>query len=159
MAQTATLPTSALRDFTPDENKAVFRRYIDELWNRGNIAIIDELMHPDLYCHPPSFQGDTYKRDMPGIIQAFHKAFPAGAFTFKIEEMIAEGDKVAVWLSFSGTQKDEFCGVASTGKTLKFDVLGYYRFSGGKIIEVRKLNVGHNHDFISAMGIREQLGG
>ena len=158
MPQTAAQTTSALRDLTPNENKAIFRRYIDELWNQGNIAIIDDIMHPDLHCHPPSFQGHTHKADMPGIIQAFHRAFPAGRFTFTIEEMIAEGDKVAVWLSFSGAQKDEFCGVPSTGKTLKFDVLGYYRFAGGKIIEVRKLNVGHNHDFISAMGIREQLG-
>ncbi len=157
MAQTAALTASALRDLTPDGNKAVFMRYIDELWNQGKFDIIDEIMHDDLYCHPPSFQGPTYKADMLGIIKAFHKAFPAGRFTFVIKEMIAEGDKVAVWLTFSGVQKDEFCGVASTGKTLKFDVLGYYRFSGGKIIEVRKLNVGPNHDFISAMGIREQL--
>ena len=50
-----------------------------------------------------------------------------------------------------------FGGVAPAGKTLKFNVLGYYRFKEGKIIECRKHNVGQNHDFISAMGIREQL--
>ena len=82
MPQTAAQTTSALRDLTPNENKAIFRRYIDELWNQGNIAIIDDIMHPDLHCHPPSFQGHTYKADMPGIIQAFHRAFPAGRFTF-----------------------------------------------------------------------------
>ena len=155
-------PASSLRnDVTEPEterNKAVFRRYIDELWNQGRLDIIDEIMHEDLFCHPPSFQGDTYKRDMPGIIEAFHKAFPKGGFTFAIEQMIAEGDKVAVWLSFKGTQQDTFCGVESSGKMLTFDVLGYYRFLDGKIVEVRKHNVGHNHDFVSAMGIREQLG-
>jgi steroid delta-isomerase-like uncharacterized protein len=156
MSQTA---TAAMELSTQDLNKAVFRRYIDELWNEGRIEIIDEIMHDDLYCHPPSFQGDTYKADMPGIIEAFHKAFPKGGFTFVIEEMFAADDKVAVWLSFKGRQQDEFCGVPSSGKTLNFDVLGYYRFAEGRIIEVRKLNVGHNHDFISAMGIREQLGG
>ena len=57
MPQTAAQTTSALRDLTPNENKAIFRRYIDELWNQGNIAIIDDIMHPDLHCHPPSFQG------------------------------------------------------------------------------------------------------
>ncbi len=157
MAQTADEATRALRDLTPEENKAVYRRYIDELWNQGKIEIIDEILHDDVYYHEPSFQGATYKADMRGIIESFHKAFPAGGFTFKIEEMIAEDDLVFVWLSFSGEQKGEFCGVEPAGKTLKFNVLGYYRFSGGKIIECRKHNVGHNHDFISAMGIREQL--
>ena len=55
-------------------------------------------------------------------------------------------------------QQDEFCGAKSSRKNLKLDVLGYYRFAEGKIIEVRKLSAGPNHDFISAMGIREQLG-
>lgn len=158
MAQSASAAREAMKATAEETNKAIFRRYIDELWNQGHIEIIDEIMADELFCHPPSFQGDTYKRDMPGIIEAFHRAFPKGGFKFVIEEMIAEGDKVAVWLSFEGKQQEEFCGVPSSGKTLAFDVLGYYRFAGGKIIEVRKNNVGRNHDFISAMGIREQLG-
>ena len=156
--ESAAAVTNELNAPIEDQNKAVFQRYIEELWNQGKTEIIDEIMHDDLFCHPPSFDGKTYKGDMAGIIEAFHAAFPAGRFTFTINEMIAEGDKVAVWLAFNGQQKGEFCGVPSSGKTLTFDVLGYYRFSGGKIIEVRKLNVGHNHDFISAMGIHEQLG-
>lgn len=158
MGQSARAASTAPEASVCETNKAVFRRYIDELWNLGRTEIIDEIMHDELFCHPPSFQGDTYKADMPGIIERFHKAFPKGGFSFVIEEMFAEHDKVAVWLSFRGEQKDEFCGVPSSGKTLTFDVLGYYRFSEGKIIEVRKLNVGHNHDFVSAMGVREQLG-
>jgi predicted ester cyclase len=158
MTQLATAEQSNSYQTIEDQNKAVFRRYIDELWNAGKVEIIDEIMHDDLFCHQPSFQGDTRKVDMTGIIEAFHKAFPAGGFTFVIEEMIAEGDKVAVWLSFIGKQENEFCGVPSSGKTLSFNVLGYYRFLGSKIIEVRKNNVGSNHDFISAMGIHEQLG-
>lgn len=159
MAQPADQMTGELGNLSPAENKIVYRRYIDQLWNAGDISVIDEILHDDLYYHEPSFQGETRKADMAGIIQSFHKAFPAGAFTFKIEEMIAEDDLVFVWLSFIGEQKDEFCGVPSSGKTLKFNVLGYYRFAEGKIIECRKHNVGRNHDFISAMGIREQLGG
>ena len=158
MATPATEVTGTLSDLTPEENKAVFRRYIDELWNAGKIEVIDEILHDDVFYHEPSFQGATRKADMSGIIESFHKAFPAGAFTFKIEELIAEDDLVFTWLSFVGEQKDEFCGVPSSGKTLKFNVLGYYRFAEGKIIECRKHNVGENHDFISAMGIREQLG-
>ena len=82
---------------------------------------------------------------------------PAAAID-KIDEMIADDDLVFVQLSFVGEQHDEFCGVPSSSKTLKFKVLGWYRFKEGKIIECRKHNVGENHDFISAMGIREQLG-
>jgi steroid delta-isomerase-like uncharacterized protein len=158
MATSVTQVSGTLGNLTPAENKVVYRRYIDELWNAGKIETIDEIIHDDVLYHEPSFQGPTRKADMAGIIESFHRAFPAGAFTFTIEEMIAEDDLVFVWLAFTGDQKGEFCGVPSSGKTLKFNVLGYYRFAEGKIIECRKHNVGQNHDFISAMGIREQLG-
>ena len=157
MAQASAAVTPASHDLSPKGNKAVFRRYIDELWNEGKLEVLDEIIHRDCYYHEPSFQGPTYYADMPGIIEGFHKAFPDRCFTFKIEEMIAEDDLVFVWLSFTGEQKGEFCGVAPAGKTLKFNVLGYYRFKERKIIECCKHKVGQNHDFISAMGIREQL--
>ena len=150
--------TSPTPDLSPEENKTVYRRYIDELWNAGKVEVIDEIVHRDCFYHQPSFQDPTRFEDMAGIIQGFHKAFPDGSFTFTIDEMIADDDLVFVQLSFVGKQHGEFCGVPSSGKTLKFKVLGWYRFKAGKIIECRKHNVGDNHDFISAMGIREQLG-
>ena len=150
--------TSLSPDLSPEENKVVYCRYIDELWNGGKTEVIDEIIHHDCYYHEPSFQGPTRYEDMAGIIEGFHKAFPNGSFMFKIDEMIADDDLVFVQLSFVGEQHDEFCGVPSSSKTLKFKVLGWYRFKEGKIIECRKHNVGENHDFISAMGIREQLG-
>lgn len=156
MVQTAA--TSISRDLTPEGNKAQYRRYIDELWNAGNLHVLHEIVHEDVCYHEPSFQGVTTYDDMAGIISAFHKAFPNGSFAFVIDEMIAEDDLVFVQLSFEGKQHDEFCGVPSSGKTLRFKVLGWYRFKEGRIIECRKHNVGDNHDFISAMGIREQLG-
>ena len=158
MAQPAFEATSMIGNLTPEENKARFRHYyIDELWNAGNLEVIDEILHDDVYYHQPSFEAETRKADMPTIIESFHKAFPSGAFTFKIEELVAEGDLVFAFLSFVGEQKDEFCGVPSSGKTLRFNVLGFYRFAQGKIIECRKHNVGQNVDFVTAMGIREQL--
>ena len=160
MAQPASKVIGTIGNLSPAENKARYRElYVDELWNAGNTSIIDEIIHEDVFYHQPSFEGDTRKEDLPGIIEAFHQAFPAGNFTFEIKELVAEDDWVCAWLSFVGHQKEEFCGVPSTGKTLKFTVLGFYRFKNGKVIECRKHNVGDNVDFISAMGIREQLGG
>ena len=158
MAQSSASIAPITGDLSPEENKVVYRRYIDELWNGGKVEVIDEIIHRDCFYHEPSFQGPTVFDDMTGIIEGFHKAFPDGSFTFTIDEMVAEADLVFVQLSFVGVQHGEFCGVKSLGKTLKFKVLGWYRFKEGKIIECRKHNVGDNHDFISAMGIREQLG-
>lgn len=155
MARTA---ADISQDLTPEGNKAQFRRYIDELWNAGNLDVLPEIVHEDVNYHEPSFQGPTGYGDMAGIISGFHKAFPNGSFEFVIDELVAEDDLVFVQLSFEGQQHDEFCGVPSSGKTLRFKVLGWYRFREGRIIECRKHNVGDNHDFISAMGIREQLG-
>ncbi len=159
MATPAVEMTGKTGNLTPAENKDRYRKlYIDDLWNGGNLDILPEIIHKDTYYHPPSFQDPTRYDDMAGIIQGFHNAFPNGSFSFVIDEMIAEDDLVFVQLSFEGKQHDEFCGVPSSGKTLKFTVAGWYRFKEGRIIECRKYNVGDNHDFISAMGIREQLG-
>ena len=159
MTQPACEAIDTTRNLSPAENKARYRKlYIEEMWNAGNMAVVDKIIHDEVEYHQPSFEGDTRKADLPGIIQEFHKAFPAGSFSFTIEELVAEDDWVCAWLSFIGDQKDEFCGVPSAGKTLKFTVLGFYRFKGGKVIECRKHNVGDNIDFFTAMGIRGQLG-
>ena len=159
MTQPAYEAIDTTRNLSPAENKARYRKlYIEEMWNAGNMAVVDEIIHDEVEYHQPSFEGDTRKADLPGIIQEFHKAFPAGSFSFTIEELVAEDDWVCAWLSFIGDQKDEFCGVPSAGKTLKFTVLGFYRFKEGKVIECRKHNVGDNIDFFTAMGIRGQLG-
>ena len=159
MTQPAYEAIDTTRNLSPAENKARYRKlYIEEMWNAGNMAVVDDIIHDDVEYHQPSFEGNTRKADLPGIIQEFHKAFPAGSFSFTIEELVAEDDWVCAWLSFIGDQKDEFCGGPSAGKTLKFTVLGVYRFKGGKVIECRKHNVGDNIDFFTAMGIRGQLG-
>ena len=152
MTQPAYEAIDTTRNLSPAENKARYRKlYIEEMWNAGNMAVVDEIIHDDVEYHQPSFEGDTRKADLPGIIQEFHKAFPAGSFSFTIEELVAEDDWVCAWLSFTGDQKDEFCGVPSAGKTLKFTVLGFYRFKEGKVIESRKHNVGDNIDFFEGV--------
>jgi len=78
-----------------EANVAVFRRAIDEGWNRGNLAAIDELFAPDFVEHQA---GIAPGRDgVKGSIQALRAAFPDLHLT--VEDAIAEGD--TVWLRLS----------------------------------------------------------
>lgn len=134
--------------FTPEQNKQVIRRYGEALWSRAEIDVADEVLHPNIYAPPPSFLEPAGFEDFKAIVQALKKAFPDGHFTN--EDMVAEGDKVAVRWTFEGTHEGEFMGHAPSGRRRQFQVIGIYRLEQGKIIEVHKLNVGT--DFLTALG-------
>jgi predicted ester cyclase len=89
--------------FRLEENKAIVRRFI-EAYNNRNLDSVDEFIAPDYFDH-------ANKLDREGLKQAFDmgfKAFPDWHET--IEDIIAEGDKVWVLVTYSGTHTGEFMG-------------------------------------------------
>jgi len=115
-----------------EKNKALVRRLI-EAWNTRNWAVFDEVMASNCIDHyaPPS-----YKPGREGYREAeisFTNAFPDVQFT--IEEMIAEGDKVAVRSTFSGTHKGEFMGIPPTNKRVTVPEISIWRIVGGRLVE------------------------
>jgi serine phosphatase RsbU (regulator of sigma subunit) len=119
---------------TEEENKATFRRYIEEVWNQGRLELADEIF--DRYI---SHQADglTLQRgpeDVKRFVGEFRSAFPD--FHISINEQLAEGDKVVVHATIRGTHQREFRGMAPTGKEIErgFSV---FRFSSeeGKVVE------------------------
>jgi predicted ester cyclase len=114
------------------ENKAFIRRYIDEVWNRRNLNIIDEVFAPNavLYAPPSSYHGPEGVRQ---YIELFCVAFPDIQVT--AEDVFAEGEKVALRWSAQGTHRGEMMGIAPTGKQVTMTGQAIYRITGGKIEE------------------------
>jgi serine phosphatase RsbU (regulator of sigma subunit) len=119
---------------TEEENKASFRRYLEEAWNQGNLELVDEIF--DRYVsHQPD--GSTLERgpeDVKRFVGEFRSAFPD--LRMIIGEQIAEGDKVVSRGTIRGTHQGEFRGMAPTGMEMKIPGMAVFRFSPeGKVVE------------------------
>jgi steroid delta-isomerase-like uncharacterized protein len=130
-----------------ETNKAVVRRFLEDLVSTGNIALADDLLGDSFVLHYPGFppQGiEGFKYLLP----MFRAAFPDLRIT--VEELVGEGDMVAARLSWRGTHQGEFQGLPPTGRTVAVTGLGLYRLAGGKIVE----------DWIQEdfLGLMQQLG-
>lgn len=139
-----------------EANKRVLQRYLDEIFNARNYAAIDDIVHPDFYCEPPSFhvpwRFEDFKEGVPKFLAMFSET------KWTTEEMIAERDLVAGIFEFRGRHTGESLGIAPTGKEVRFRVNFIYQIKDGKIIGTRKLNVNHNVDFFTAMGLPKPPG-
>jgi predicted ester cyclase len=110
---------------TAENNKAVQRRIIDEVINQKNLDSADELFSEEHELHP---EAPGVGRGPEGMKQAFaglHEEFPD--IWVEIESMVAEGDMVAVRLTFSGTH-------APTGERARWPEMVFARFSEGKAV-------------------------
>ena len=114
-----------------EENKAMIRR-VGEVFNQGDLAVVDEVMAADYVHHGPfgEFKGPEGFKQM---VTMFRTAFPDLNMT--IEDMVAEGDKVASRLTLRGTHKGEYMGIAATGKQVTVTEIVISRFAGGKEVE------------------------
>ena len=109
-----------------EENKAAQRRIIEEVMNRKDLDLADELFSEDHELHP---EAAGVARSPEGIKRAFgalHEEFPD--VRVEIEDMVAEGEVVAVRLTFSGTH-------APSGEQAAWPEMVFARFSGGKAVE------------------------
>jgi steroid delta-isomerase-like uncharacterized protein len=116
------------------ENKSLARRAMDELWTKGNLAAVDQLYSDNCVFHDLGNPEDIRGRDgIKQFAQMFRTAFPDLKCT--IEDVVAEGDKVALrWVS-RGTHKGDLLGTAPTEKQVIFRGIQLQRISNGKIEE------------------------
>jgi steroid delta-isomerase-like uncharacterized protein len=116
-----------------EENKAVIRRYVEEVQNSKNWDVYDELTAEDFVNHsaPPGVPGDRDGQKM--YLGAFMAAFPDCRFT--IDDMIAEGDQVVTKKTFTGTHTEELSGIPPTGKRVTLQFADVMRVRDGKIVE------------------------
>jgi len=132
-----------------EQNKTLLSRLIKEVFNRGNVSVVDELLAPDFVEHEELPPGIPPGREaVKQLSTIFRSAFPD--FKATIDDMIAEGDKVVARQTWSGTQKGEFMGVPPTGKRVSFGVIDIVRIAGGKVVE--------HWGQMDGMGMMKQLG-
>jgi len=112
-----------------EQNKATVRRFYDEVINQNNVAVLEEL-HGDKYV---SHDLPSDPAALKSFIGSFHAAFPDGRIT--IDQMIAEGDAVALRATYRGTQTGRFQDIPPTGKAVTVPAQDMYRVVEGKIVE------------------------
>ena len=122
------------------ENKALIRRYVEECIGKNDMSLMDELLAVDYVMHEP-VGGDrdleAYKKGQPAVLAGF----PDGHWT--IEDMVAEGDKVAWRFTFRGTHTGEFVGIPATGKQIHMTGMVISRIADGKVAEEWELYDAH----------------
>lgn len=124
---------SARPNQTSSQNKAIILRSEAELWNKGNLAVADELYAANFICH---FVGGTEWKGINGIkseVAGHRAAFPD--WNEKVDDIIAEGDRVVIRFTSSGTQLGEFAGMAPSGKQVTIHEAAIYKVVAGKIVE------------------------
>ena len=114
-----------------EENKAIARRWTEEVWTKGNLAATDELLAADFVFNYPA---PGMEPDREGYKQTV-SMFGAVPGPYTIEDMVAEGNKVAVRWTWRGTHKGEVMGIAPTGKQVAITGINILHIIAGKIME------------------------
>ena len=131
-----------------EENKAIFRRYVEEVGNGGKLDLADEIFDRYLAHQSDGSVLDRGPEDVKRFMGEFQTAFPD--FHSTVEDQIAEGDKVVTRWRMRGTHEGEFRGIAPTGNKLDITGIGIFRFSDGKVVE--------SWDNFDQLGMMQQLG-
>ena len=120
--------TADLRDMTS--------RFIEEVWNKGDMSVVDELCAPDIVrTPPPSIGVITYGiEELKQSMITLRTAFPDAKITVN-RSTIARANKVTVQWTITGTHQGEFLGVAATGKKIKTSGISILTFAKGKIVD------------------------
>ena len=116
-----------------EANQANIIRLGEEVFNKGNLAVVDELIAPNYVMHQVNGQEIKGLDGFKQIITMYRTAFPdlqAG-----IDSIVAEGDMVAIRFTMRGTFKGEMMGIAPTGKQCTFTQAIFHRMEGGKQVE------------------------
>jgi predicted ester cyclase len=124
----------SLSDSITEKNKQLIRRLMEEM-DKGNLYAVDEVYAADYVDHNPS----QIREMLPGIegikhaFKLLYAAFPDTAH--KIEDIVAEGDKVVARISATATHTGEIFGVKPAGKKVELRSIVIYRIIDGKIVE------------------------
>ena len=132
-----------------DQNKTVVRRLFDELWNKGNLLVADEIIAPTYLHHdastPDLGRGPESEKKR---VNLYRTAF--GDFRLNIEGLFADGETIVARWSCRGVHKGDLNGIAPTGNQFAITGVTICRFDHGKIVE----------GFVNwdALGLMRQLG-
>jgi steroid delta-isomerase-like uncharacterized protein len=134
-----------------EENKALVRRWFAEVWNKGRAEAIDELFSSEGIAHGLSNDPTAPMRG-PADFKIFHaqfrEAFPD--IRVDVEDMVAEGDKVAARCSVKGKHQGDSLGFKATNTQVGFGGITIVRIRNGQIVEA--------WNYFDFMNMHRQLG-
>ncbi len=117
-----------------EANKQVVRHLFETVWNDTNFVGVEEIWTPDVLLH---FRGSTITlgpESFQAMVESHHAAFPD--FRFVVEDIIAEGDRVAARVRFSGSHTgEEWFGLPATTKEINVTEMMFFRFQNGRVVE------------------------
>lgn len=134
-----------------EENKALIRRWFEEVWNKGREEAIDEMFAEDGIAHGLADEGAEPLRGAAGFKPFFRKfraAFPD--IEVVVEDTVTEGEKVAARCTVRGKHQSDSLGFAATQQPMEISGITIVRVRDGKIVEAW-----NNFDFMSMF---KQLG-
>lgn len=131
-----------------EQNKSIVRRWVEEGWNKGNLAVIDQLYAPNYVEHGLQPETVNSSEALKQEVGMFLTGVPD--LHISIDDLIAEGDKV-VWRGVGkGAQTGPFMGIPATGKTISMTAIVIFRLEKSRIVE-GWIN-------IDLLGLMQQLG-
>ncbi len=132
-----------------EANKHLIRRFYDEVWNRGNVAVAQEIFADDYVRNDlrPT-QAGPGAAGQAKIAADFRRAFPD--LTFHVDILVAEDDLVAARWTAEGTQSGPWGNMEATGKRARFSGVNIFRIREGKVAEIWN----HRDD----LGLMQQVG-
>jgi steroid delta-isomerase-like uncharacterized protein len=130
-----------------EQNKKLARRWFEDLFSRGDLDAANEILSAEFVDHLPR-EEERGIEELKHYVSIYRTAFPD--IQDKVEDIVAEGDKVVVrWMS-RGTHQGEYMGIAPTGRHVTFTGMRLFRFAENQIAE--------SWVNIDERGLQEQLG-
>jgi steroid delta-isomerase-like uncharacterized protein len=115
-------------------DKAVARRFFEEVVSEGNLDVIDAICAPDYRLHATLSDAGAIDRDqLKDLVRSWRSSFGDGRI--RIEDIVAEGDFVAARMLETGTHTGEFNGIQPSGKKVSYGSMTFLRILDGKILE------------------------
>ena len=123
------------RNTGAEHNKELVRRIVDEMFNQGRLDVSPEIFGPDFVDR--GHEGGADKKDGPEgwaeFVRTIRRALPD--LRAKIQNMVAEGDYVAMWNTATATHEEELFGAPPSGKPVSLKDFHFFRIADGKIVE------------------------
>jgi steroid delta-isomerase-like uncharacterized protein len=133
-----------------DENKEMVRRVLGEIWGRGNLDLVDEVLAEDFVRHGPNVEGGEVRgrEGFKQLVRGFREVFPD--LQTPTEAQVAEGDLVVTRWTARGTHRGPFLDVPPSGNQAAIPGVIVDRLAGGKIVE--------EWAYYDGLGMLQQLG-
>jgi steroid delta-isomerase-like uncharacterized protein len=117
-----------------EENKAIIHRLVEEVYNGDDLDVADELVAHDVYNHPAVPEHQHGVESLKHVIEWVRAIGPDTHY--EIDDIIAEGDRVAVRMTVSGTHTGELRGIPPTGNRFSVDYVHWFRLADERVAEL-----------------------